>query len=102
MINFDLPNDIATFIQRCGRTGRTHEGTAVSFYYEYENRYIAKDIVTVIEGAQQQIPRFLLNKLHGESFQDEEQSESYDYVDNANDGLQKLEINDASADDGWD
>jgi len=100
VINFDLPNDISTFIQRCGRTGRTHEGTAVSFYYEPENRHMAQEIAKIMDSSQQPVPRFLLNGLYGEDFHNEENSESYNDAENVEKDLQDLTINDGDA--GWD
>ena len=100
MINFDLPNDISTFVQRCGRTGRTHEGTAVSFYYEPENRHMAQEIAKIMDSSQQPVPRFLLNGLYGEDFHNEENSESYNDAENVEKDLQDLTINDGDA--GWD
>uniref|UniRef100_A0AC34FDE3 RNA helicase n=1 Tax=Panagrolaimus sp. ES5 TaxID=591445 RepID=A0AC34FDE3_9BILA len=59
VINFELPTDKDGFIQRSGRTGRTHNGTAMSFYLESDDRSIATDIARIIQQNDQEAPGFL-------------------------------------------
>uniref|UniRef100_A0AC34PYZ8 ATP-dependent RNA helicase n=1 Tax=Panagrolaimus sp. JU765 TaxID=591449 RepID=A0AC34PYZ8_9BILA len=61
VINFDLPKEPATFVQRCGRTGRTHKGTAVSFFNPIEDALFKTHLAEIIVDAGQQCPDFLLD-----------------------------------------
>ncbi|KAE9552953.1 hypothetical protein FO519_003830 [Halicephalobus sp. NKZ332] len=111
VINFDLPNDISTFIQRCGRTGRTHKGTAVSFYCESENKFMAKGIIKIIENAQQEVPQFLLKEVFPSNYanhggyqngtQNSENQNNFNSDDVTND-MNEIHINDKDPENGWD
>uniref|UniRef100_A0A914PWH8 RNA helicase n=1 Tax=Panagrolaimus davidi TaxID=227884 RepID=A0A914PWH8_9BILA len=59
VINFDLPTDKDGFIQRSGRTGRTHKGYAMSFYYENDDKSMATEIARIISQNGQESPAFL-------------------------------------------
>uniref|UniRef100_A0A914P9L6 Helicase C-terminal domain-containing protein n=1 Tax=Panagrolaimus davidi TaxID=227884 RepID=A0A914P9L6_9BILA len=59
VINYILPLDKYTFIQKCGRTGRTKNGTAISFYVESNDRARASWIREVLQRAQHDVPNFL-------------------------------------------
>uniref|UniRef100_A0A914PQY9 RNA helicase n=1 Tax=Panagrolaimus davidi TaxID=227884 RepID=A0A914PQY9_9BILA len=65
VINYNLPTSKFTFIQRCGRTGRTKNGTAISFYVESDNRAQARWIREILQRAGQQIPEFLKENTLG-------------------------------------
>uniref|UniRef100_A0AC35GW19 RNA helicase n=1 Tax=Panagrolaimus sp. PS1159 TaxID=55785 RepID=A0AC35GW19_9BILA len=59
VINYNLPLDKYTFIQKCGRTGRTKNGTAITFYVESDDRARASWIREVLQRAQHDVPNFL-------------------------------------------
>uniref|UniRef100_A0A914Y145 RNA helicase n=1 Tax=Panagrolaimus superbus TaxID=310955 RepID=A0A914Y145_9BILA len=59
VINYELPTDKEGFIQRSGRTGRTHNGTAMSFYFEGDDRSMAAEIAKIIQQNGQEAPGFL-------------------------------------------
>jgi superfamily II DNA/RNA helicase len=60
VINFDLPDKRDVFVQRCGRTGRTHRGVAMSLYLpDSSDVNMASVIDDIITEAGQQSPQFL-------------------------------------------
>lgn len=63
-----MPKDLATFIQRSGRTGRTHLGYAVSFYHEHWDKPLAQSIADVMYEAGQEPPRFLYDNCTPDDF----------------------------------
>jgi len=63
IINFDLPTTIEEYVQRIGRTGRMgNEGRATSFYVDETDRQLSKDLISVLNGVQQEIPDWLLEE----------------------------------------
>ncbi|EDQ88311.1 p68DDX5 RNA helicase [Monosiga brevicollis MX1] len=59
VINFDYPNNSEDYVHRIGRTARGGgEGTAYTFFSS-KNARQAKDLVSVLEEAKQEIPREL-------------------------------------------
>jgi ATP-dependent RNA helicase DDX3X len=59
VINFDLPENIDDYVHRIGRTGRAgNSGLAIAFFNE-NNKNIAKDLVEVLEEANQDCPTWL-------------------------------------------
>eukprot|EP00924_Labyrinthula_sp_SR-Ha-C_P004723 maker-scaffold_1-snap-gene-9.15-mRNA-1 protein AED:0.12 eAED:0.12 QI:0/1/0.5/1/1/1/2/399/439 len=59
VINYDLPNDIDSYVHRIGRTGRAgNKGTATSYINEKHGR-MAKDLIRVLQEASQVVPDFL-------------------------------------------
>jgi len=66
VINYDLPKEIDEYIHRIGRTGRVgNSGQAISFYDPNENSGLAKDLVRVLNQAEQPIPSFLQSYSYG-------------------------------------
>jgi len=60
VINFDFPSQVEDYVHRIGRTGRANNhGTAIS-YFTAENAKCAKDLVTVLREADQEIDPKLL------------------------------------------
>ncbi|OQV12590.1 putative ATP-dependent RNA helicase Pl10 [Hypsibius exemplaris] len=59
VINYDLPNDIAEYVHRIGRTGRVGNlGSAMSFFND-KNKNLAKELLTLLHESNQEIPSFL-------------------------------------------
>ncbi|CDJ53224.1 ATP-dependent RNA helicase, putative [Eimeria brunetti] len=59
VINYDLPSNIDDYVHRIGRTGRAGNlGLATSFVNE-QNRPILRDLLHLLEEANQEIPGFL-------------------------------------------
>lgn len=59
VINYDLPNDIAEYVHRIGRTGRVGNlGSAMSFFND-KNKNLAKDLLTLLHESNQEVPSFL-------------------------------------------
>lgn len=59
VINYDLPSNIDDYVHRIGRTGRAGNlGLATSFVNE-QNRPILRDLLHLLEEANQEIPSFL-------------------------------------------
>jgi superfamily II DNA/RNA helicase len=120
VINYDLPTDRGGYVQRCGRTGRTHNGTAMSFYLEDENRSLSSEIARVIRENGQEVPSFLENYVtendynFGENIVNESNNgyDNYNTIsppatanvsnDSDRNYSQPAEIVDPSADDCWD
>lgn len=66
VINFDLPSDIDDYVHRIGRTGRAgNVGIATSFFNR-NNKNIAKDMISLLTEANQEVPDFLV-KISRES-----------------------------------
>uniref|UniRef100_A0A914D3R8 Mediator of RNA polymerase II transcription subunit 24 n=2 Tax=Acrobeloides nanus TaxID=290746 RepID=A0A914D3R8_9BILA len=61
VINFDLPEDPATYVHRIGRTGRLKEGTATSFYDPQVDGRILKDLIQFVRDAGQEPPEWLVD-----------------------------------------
>ena len=63
VINYDLPNTIDEYVHRIGRTGRVGNiGKATSFYDMETDLNLAKPLVQILEGADQEVPDFLLKE----------------------------------------
>ncbi|KAI8384201.1 P-loop containing nucleoside triphosphate hydrolase protein [Blakeslea trispora] len=59
VISYDLPSDIDDYVHRIGRTGRAgNTGHATSFF-THSNRFIASDMVKLLQGAHQEVPGWL-------------------------------------------
>jgi superfamily II DNA/RNA helicase len=62
VINFDLPNDIAEYVHRIGRTGRVGNlGLSTSFFSE-KNYPLSRDLLDLLSEAKQEIPSWLESK----------------------------------------
>ena len=56
-MNFDMPNDMESYVHRIGRTGRAgKKGIAVSFFVADKNARLAKDLVEILNRTSQNIP----------------------------------------------
>jgi superfamily II DNA/RNA helicase len=63
VINYDLPNDVESYVHRIGRTGRKgNAGLATSFFTD-KNRGIMKDLMKVLIEAEQEVPSWLEKEL---------------------------------------
>lgn len=59
VVNFDLPNDIDSYVHRIGRTGRAgNTGIATSFV-NYQHANIARDLLELLSESQQEVPPWL-------------------------------------------
>mmetsp|Transcript_70304 Transcript_70304/g.131497 ORF Transcript_70304/g.131497 Transcript_70304/m.131497 type:complete len:655 (-) Transcript_70304:114-2078(-) len=76
VVNYDLPKDIGTYVQRIGRTGRIgHRGRAISFLTTGENgelwddQSVLKDLMGVMKDANNEVPDWLENHFSGKENQ---------------------------------
>lgn len=61
MINFDFPRNIEEYVHRVGRTGRAgRRGTSIS-YITRSDWGVAAELITILEEADQEVPRELLD-----------------------------------------
>jgi len=57
VVNFDMPNDMESYIHRIGRTGRAgKKGIAVSFFVSEKNQRMARELVEILQRTSQNIP----------------------------------------------
>ena len=57
VVNFDMPNDMESYVHRIGRTGRAgKKGIAVSFFVGEKNARLAKDLIEILNRTSQNIP----------------------------------------------
>lgn len=62
VINFDLPKNIEDYVHRIGRTGRAGKyGTSISFFSPAEDGKLARDLIKVLEEANQEVPSSIRN-----------------------------------------
>ncbi|KAJ9576018.1 hypothetical protein L9F63_007118 [Diploptera punctata] len=60
VINYDLPKSIDEYVHRIGRTGRVgNSGKATSFYDPEQDAHLAKDLIKILQQANQEIPPWL-------------------------------------------
>lgn len=65
VINYDFPNSVEDYVHRIGRTGRANNyGTAIS-YFTAESCKLARDLVTVLREANQEIDPQLIEMTRG-------------------------------------
>jgi len=58
VINYDLPNNIDSYVHRIGRTGRCgNNGNSISFVND-NNKPILKDLLTLLQETKQDIPQW--------------------------------------------
>jgi ATP-dependent RNA helicase DDX3X len=63
VINYDLPSACDDYVHRIGRTGRKgNSGLATSFYND-KNKNIMKDLVKLLDQAEQEIPSWLIKEM---------------------------------------
>jgi len=69
VVNFDMPTDIDDYVHRIGRTGRAGKTGIATALISDENAGVIPKLIEVLEGAQQEIPDFLMSyrssKFHG-------------------------------------
>eukprot|EP01029_Cantina_marsupialis_P026156 TRINITY_DN695_c0_g2_i2.p1 TRINITY_DN695_c0_g2~~TRINITY_DN695_c0_g2_i2.p1 ORF type:complete len:593 (+),score=178.69 TRINITY_DN695_c0_g2_i2:62-1840(+) len=64
VINYDLPNDISSYIHRIGRTGRAgHVGKATAFFND-RNIGVANELHDILAESKQEVPEFLVSLAH--------------------------------------
>lgn len=64
VINFDLPDNIDSYVHRIGRTGRAgNVGTATSFFNMDTNPGFVKDLIKVLEETKMEVPTFLSDAI---------------------------------------
>ncbi|XP_019158025.1 PREDICTED: DEAD-box ATP-dependent RNA helicase 52C-like [Ipomoea nil] len=59
VINFDLPRSIDYYVHRIGRTGRAGKSGLATAFFSSKNTPLAKDLVELMQGANQEIPTWL-------------------------------------------
>lgn len=68
VINFELPNTIAEYVHRIGRTGRAGNlGMAISFFNN-KNARISRDLIDLLAEAGQDVPAWLQNMANERNF----------------------------------
>jgi ATP-dependent RNA helicase DDX5/DBP2 len=66
VINFDMPNDLESYVHRIGRTGRAGEtGVAVSFMTQKHEGRLANQVAGLVRDAGQQVPEELERLANG-------------------------------------
>lgn len=64
VFNFDLPNNIDSYVHRIGRTGRCgNEGNAVAFVNE-NNKPILKDLLKLLKETKQDVPQWFADLVY--------------------------------------
>jgi ATP-dependent RNA helicase DDX3X len=61
VINYELPRDINSYVHRIGRTGRMGKSGLASSLFSPANKPLARDMVTLLQEAQQVVPDWLLS-----------------------------------------
>lgn len=65
VINYDFPGSVEDYVHRIGRTGRANTyGTSIS-YFTADNFKLARDLVTVLREANQEIDPKLIEMARG-------------------------------------
>src|SRR5699024_333592 len=60
VINFDMPDDIETYVHRIGRTGRKqNKGHAYSFFIDNTKNSLARDLVEIMRESKNEVPEDL-------------------------------------------
>lgn len=61
VVNFDMPNDMESYIHRIGRTGRAgKKGTAISFFVAEKNARMASELIEILNRTSQNVPPALM------------------------------------------
>jgi ATP-dependent RNA helicase DDX5/DBP2 len=64
VINYDFPTNIEDYVHRIGRTGRGgSSGTSIT-YFTQENQRQAKELVSILKEANQNIPQELIDMTY--------------------------------------
>ncbi|XP_061345286.1 DEAD-box ATP-dependent RNA helicase 52B-like [Gastrolobium bilobum] len=67
VINFDLPRDIDDYVHRIGRTGRAGKSGLATAFFSIKNISLAKDLVGLLQEANQDVPSWLSQYAQGSS-----------------------------------
>ncbi|XP_051132021.1 DEAD-box ATP-dependent RNA helicase 52C-like [Andrographis paniculata] len=59
VVNFDLPRSVDDYVHRIGRTGRAGKSGLATAFFSEKNAPIAKALVELMQGANQEIPEWL-------------------------------------------
>jgi ATP-dependent RNA helicase DDX3X len=68
VINYDLPTDIDDYVHRIGRTGRAGNTGVATAFFNRGNRGIARDLISLLKDASQEVPPFLEKIARESSF----------------------------------
>ena len=61
VINYDMPRDIDDYVHRIGRTGRAGNSGVATAFFNDKNRNLVRDLVVLLEEANQKVPTWLSN-----------------------------------------
>ena len=68
VINYDMPNEIDSYVHRIGRTGRCgNTGTAISFVND-RSKNILRDVLELLKESHQEVPPWFEQMARGSSF----------------------------------
>lgn len=57
VVNFDMPNDMESYVHRIGRTGRAgKKGFAISYFVSEKNARLARELIEILNRTSQNIP----------------------------------------------
>eukprot|EP00978_Attheya_sp_CCMP212_P025632 scaffold82814_cov52-Attheya_sp.AAC.4 len=57
VVNFDMPNDMESYVHRIGRTGRAgKKGDAISFFVAAKNARLARELTEILKRTSQVVP----------------------------------------------
>lgn len=60
VINYDMPDSVDEYVHRIGRTGRAgNKGASISFFDEEKDSDLARELVKILSGAEQDVPQWL-------------------------------------------
>lgn len=71
VVNYDMPDDIETYVHRIGRTGRKqNKGHSYSFFIDNEKTTLAKKLVEIMEESRNEVPDELREIAQSSSYRD--------------------------------
>jgi len=66
VINYDMPETVDEYVHRIGRTGRAgNKGASISFFDEEKDSDLARELVKILSGAEQDVPSWLESLCDG-------------------------------------
>ena len=68
VINYDLPSSIDDYIHRIGRTGRAGNTGLSTAFFNRGNKNIVRDLIELLQEANQEIPPYLESVAHESGF----------------------------------
>ena len=68
VVNYDLPSDIDDYVHRIGRTGRAGNIGHATAFFNRNNRNIVRDLVKLLQEANQEVPSWLENVASESAF----------------------------------